>query len=126
MSEHPGRSTPERVALGVSTAILVAVFALVAGQLRHPHDPADPVARIETVRPVGGRFHVDVAVRNDGDQTAVNVQVSAEVETPDGSVSGDQTVDFLPGGGKQHVTFVFDDDPESGGLTVAVTGFADP
>lgn len=126
MSKRPDRTTAEWVALGVSSVILLAVFALVAVQLRNPDAPPDPVARVEQVRPVGDRFQVNVSVRNDGDQTAANIQVNAELQTPDGPVSGDQTIAFLPGGGVEDLTFVFDDDPTASDFTVAVTGFADP
>ncbi len=126
MSRRPDRTNAEWVALGVSSAVLLVVIGLVAVQLRNPSAPPDPVSRVEQVRPVGDRFQVHVSVRNNGDQTATNVQVSAELQTPDGPALGDQTIDFLPGGGAKDLTFVFDDDPTAHDFTVTVTGFADP
>lgn len=126
MSERSIRSAPERFALGLSAAVLLVVFGLVAVQLRGSDEAPDPVARVEDVRAVGGRFHVVVAVENLGDLTAANVQVNAEVQTADGPVTGDQIISFLPGGGEEHLTFVFEDDPAAQDLMVKVTGFADP
>lgn len=126
MSRRPGRTTAEWVALAVSSAILLVVFALVTVQLRNPDALPDPVARVERIRPMGDRFHVQVSVRNNGDQTAADVQVSAELATADGPATGDQTIAFLAGGGVEDLTFVFEDDPAAHNLTVTVTGFADP
>lgn len=109
-----------------SAAVVVSVVALIVAQIPGHDRPAAPVARVERVREVGDAFHVDVTVRNDGDETAANVQVSAEL-TVDGEAStGDQTLDFLSGGEHRDVSFVFDQDPELGRLRVVVTGYAEP
>jgi uncharacterized protein (TIGR02588 family) len=65
-------------------------------------------------------------VRNEGDRTAANVQVSAELTVGDRSFTGDQVVDFLSGGDDAGLTFVFSEDPAAGELDVAVAGYAEP
>lgn len=126
MSERRSRNAAEWTTLGISLAVLVGVFALVAIQLRNPDAAPVPTARVKQVRAVGDRFHVDVEVTNEGDRTAANVQVNAEIQGIDGAISGDQTIDFLPGGGEQQLTFIFDDDPTTHELEVRVTGFTNP
>ena len=58
--------------------------------------------------------------------TAANVQVLAELIIDGDELTGDQTIDFLSGGEDQHLSFIFDEDPASGELSVVVTGFAIP
>jgi uncharacterized protein (TIGR02588 family) len=128
MSDHSPRTAAEWTALVVSSLVLAAVIGLILVQMRGSTDPAAPVAVVaDDVRQVGDRHHVDVTVTNEGDETAANVQVSAEL-TVDGEVvtTADQTIDFLAGAEEDDLVFVFDDDPADGELTVAVTGFERP
>lgn len=66
------------------------------------------------------------SVALEGQSTAANVQVAAELVIEDETLAGDQTIDFLSGGETQHLSFVFDSDPATGDLSVAVTGYAVP
>ena len=128
MSDRDPRTAAEWTALFFSTLILAAVVGLILLQMRGTRDPADPTAVVAgEVRHIGELHHVDVTVTNDGDETAANVQVSAEL-TIDGDVvaTADQTIEFLSGDEEEDLVFVFEDDPADGELTVAVTGFARP
>lgn len=126
MSDRPRRSPAERAALGGATAVLAALVGLILAQVPGDDRPALPAARVEAVHERGGAFHVEVTVRNRGDATASNVQVSAELTVDGATTSGDQVVDFVSGGEDESLTFVFTEDPGDGELTVEVTGFAEP
>ncbi|MDQ2649407.1 MAG: TIGR02588 family protein [Actinomycetota bacterium] len=126
MSERRPLNPAERFTLACSCLVLAVLIGLIAIQLTASHEPAAPVATIERVERVGELHHVEVSVSNDGDDTAANVQVAAEL-TVDGETSeGDQTIDFLAGGSTEDLVFVFEDDPADGEVTVAVSGFSVP
>ena len=121
------RSVAQWVTLAGSCVILLVVVSLIAFQMRDPLTPPAPVATVGgDVREVEGQFHVVVDVHNAGDVTAANVQVSAELEIDGATSSADQTIDFLAGGEHVGLVFIFADDPATGTLTVAVTGYTEP
>lgn len=127
MSDREQRTTAEWVTFGVSCAVLLVIVVLVAAQLTGPNDRAAPEAhRVGPVRVVDGQHFVDVAVTNEGDATAANVQVTASLEIDGESTEGDQTIDFLAGSETADLVFVFDDPPSDGELTVAVSGYGVP
>jgi uncharacterized protein (TIGR02588 family) len=127
VSQREARTSAEWVTLAISVAILLVVVSLEAVQLRSEHsDPAPEAHRVGRERVVGGQHFVEVAVTNEGDATAANVQVSASLVIDGETTEGDQTIDFLAGHETEDLVFVFDDSPSDGELTVAVTGFAVP
>ena len=121
------RSLPEWVTFAVASALVVALVAVLAAQLAGPTEPARPTARVAgTPTEHRGAFHVPVEIINRGDRTAASVQVVAEL-TAGGDVSeSEQIVDFLAGGERTTVVFVFLRDPSDGELEVAVRAFAEP
>lgn len=121
-----GRSPAEWTTLAISSAVLAVVIALLVGEMLSTRVPAAPRSRVAAIEAVGERFRVAVTVTNDGDDTAANVQVTAELVSSGGTESGDLSIDFLAGGEEQRLVFLFDDDPGAGELTVAVTGYEDP
>ena len=125
--ERDPRTSAEWVALACSCLMLGLLVALIVRQLVEEREPAAPVVEVAgEVRPVGDLHHVDVVVTNDGDDTAQNVQVTAELEVDGTTTTSDQVVDFLPGGAKEDLVFVFEDDPSQGELTVVISGFSVP
>ena len=120
------RTSAEWVTLAGCCLVLAVLVGLIASQLNSTRAPAAPAAVVDGTEEVGGFHHVEVVVTNDGDETAANVQVTAEL-TIDGEVtSADQTIDFLAGDEEEDLVFVFEDDPAEGELRVAVSGFAVP
>jgi len=125
--ERRGRRAPEWATFIGSCLILALVAVLVMSQLVGPHAPAAPRAvTTGEVRAVNGQQHVDVEVSNTGDETAANVQVSVEFVVDGETTEADQIVDFLAGGEKVTLVFLFDEAPFEGQLKVAVTGYTDP
>lgn len=123
---RPTRTTAEWASLAASIALILVVVGAIVAQIPGDDRPASPTAHVVAVRQIDEAFHVDVSVDNRGDDTAANVQVSAELTVGDEVYTGDQAVDFLSGGEERSVSFVFDQDPASGDLRVAVTGYAVP
>lgn len=126
MTERDQHTFAHRVSLAVSVVVLAALaVALMTGLGRD--EPAQPVAEIAEVL-VGsdGSRHVLVDVTNQGDLAAAGVQVSASLTIGGEEQTGDQTIDFLGAGEQQTVVFVFDTDPATGDLQVAVTSYAVP
>jgi uncharacterized protein (TIGR02588 family) len=126
VSSRPPRSPAEWASFAGSSAVIGIVVALIGLQVPGSDRPAAPIARVEQVRHVGDAFHVDVTVHNDGDDTAANVEVAAELTVADSTSTGEQTIDFLSGGEDHRLVFVFGQSPELGELRVDVTGFAEP
>ncbi len=126
MSTRRQRSSPEWATFAACCLVLLVLVGMIVVQLRTPERPAAPVATISVAQPDGGRYRVEAVVRNEGDVTAANVQVVAELTIEEKAATGDQTIDFLSGGEEQEVVFYFRDDPGRGELTVEVAGFTVP
>jgi uncharacterized protein (TIGR02588 family) len=125
-TSRPSRTTAEWVSLAGAAAVVLLLVGLIVAQIPGSDRPAAPEARVDGVRQAADTFHVDVTVDNRGERSATNVQISAELTIGVDTVTGDQTIDFLSGGEQQRLTFVFTQDPASGDLQVAVTGFGVP
>ena len=126
MSEG-GRRRPttgaEWVTFGVSAVIVLAVIGAILSQVAATSSPPSPVVEVDAAEERDGRYVVPVAVRNGGDDTAQDVQVTATLTTDDGETTSDQVVAFLAGGEEQRLEFVFEDDPEDGDLVVEIGGY---
>lgn len=126
MSEREPLNPAERVTLACSLLVLAVLVGLIVAQLLAPRTPAEPVVRVEGTERRSDLHHVEVAVTNEGDKTAANVQVRAELSVDGQVTESDQVIDFLAGGAVEDLVFVFDDDPDDGELTVEVGGFTVP
>ncbi len=124
---NPGRTTAEWVTFAISCAVLLVVAGLVALEMVGSDAPPAPsAAQAGPVRSSGDHFFVPVKVVNDGDVTAANVQVTAELVIDDQTYAGDQTIDFLGGGEEAELAFAFDQDPTQGELDIRVSSYAIP
>lgn len=127
MTARKAMSPAERTTFAVSLLVLLVVIGLIAVQMLGADRPAAPVAhRDGPVREASGHYFVPVTLRNEGDTTAANVQVTAELTIGEETIEADQTVDFLAGGESEELEFVFAEDPEEGELEVRVTGYQVP
>ncbi len=126
MSKQPERTSAEWTTFAVAVAILLALMGAIVLAAVRSHDEARPVAVIERTQRVGDGFHVTVMVKNEGDKAAEAVQVVASLKLNGETTEGDQTVDFLAGGDEEELVFVFADNPDSGELSVEVSGFTVP
>ncbi|HUP87463.1 MAG TPA: hypothetical protein VM143_17560 [Acidimicrobiales bacterium] len=120
--KHPA----ERVSFGIALVVVLAVVGAVLAQVPGSKEPAAPRVVVGRSQERDGRFFVPVAVKNEGDQTAENVQVNATLTIDGEEHTADQVVMFLAGGETEDLQFVFEDDPAEGELVVEVAGFALP
>jgi uncharacterized protein (TIGR02588 family) len=121
-----GRSPAEWVTFSIAAAVLAAVLVLIGGEIPQSAEPPAPVAEPGVVERRGEHYVVPVVVDNRGERTAENVQVRVTLTIGDEEHEGDQAVDFLSGGEREELEFVFDDDPSEGEVEVRVTGYALP
>lgn len=126
---RPPRTTAERWTLAVSSVLIALVIGVVvASWVSGPGGPPVLVASATgTVEVGGGAYRVPFEVRNDGGETADQVQVVASLEI-DGEVvgEGEQSFPFLSGGETESGEFIFEDDPATGTLTIGVASYATP
>jgi uncharacterized protein (TIGR02588 family) len=121
------RTIAEWGLFGSSAAVVLVVVVALA--LDWANGGADPAAFRTEIGPVvsgEGGHQVAVEVENTGGQAAAEVVVAAELALRDEIVEAEQTIDFLAGGERVEVTFVFADDPGAGRLTVQVTSYREP
>jgi uncharacterized protein (TIGR02588 family) len=125
-AETAERPPLEWVTFGVAVAVILAVVGLIAIEIPQSERPPAPVAEAGIPVERDERFVVPVVVENRGESTAENVQVLATLTIDGEDHEGDQVIDFLSGGEREDLEFVFDDDPGEGELEVRVTGYARP
>lgn len=127
MSERRRRTAPEWITFGVCCAVVLAVVALLGSQLFAGEEPAAPVAQQRgAIRQSAGTWYVPVDVTNEGDLTAADVQVVAELTIGGQVTDGEQIVAFLGGRETERLVFAFEDDPTTGQLEVRVGSYAQP
>ena len=106
---------------GLGLLIVLAVLAVVVMEASGPRLPASPEARLQSARPVAGRWLAEVEVRNSGDRTAAAVEVEGRL----GDQTATATLDYLPARGRETVVLTFDADPR-GAVELSVPGWAEP
>ena len=128
MTEARRRPTTgaEWVTFGIAAVIVLAVIGAILSQVAAPSAPPSPIVEVDAAVERDGRFVVPVRLRNAGDETAQDVQVTATLTTDDGETTSDQVLDFLAGGEEEELEFVFGEDPADGELVVEVGGYRLP
>jgi uncharacterized protein (TIGR02588 family) len=122
------RTRAEWVVFAVATAIILALAGAIGWLWAQPYEPATVTAQAVDARRVeGNQTYFSVEVTNHGDETAQAVEVRAALTVDDEVVAeGDQTLDFLSGGRKETVVFVFDDVPPEARIALRVASFKVP
>ena len=124
------RSTAEWVTLGGSVAILLGIFGLITFLHFQGDEKAaiiDVISNVDEVRFEGDLYYLTVEVTNRGDLTVEDVVVEAELDTGSGTpITADFTITFLAGGERVQGTFVFEEDPRQGELTLHAVSYKDP
>jgi uncharacterized protein (TIGR02588 family) len=130
-SSHRGRrSVAEWTTLAIGVVLILVVVGLVtflyaSGDDRQP--VVEAVALDREIRHEEGAYYLLIAVTNQGDRTAEDVVIQAELSTGAGAPEVTEfTIDFLAGGETTVGTTVFTTDPSAGELTVGVTSFRSP
>jgi uncharacterized protein (TIGR02588 family) len=125
--QAPHPDWAERLATLISSALVLAVVAVLAWDAAHPDRPAALDASAGTPRMVGRHWHVPIVVRNSGDVAVQEVNVSVGLEHPDTTVKDiDIRIDWLPGRSEREIDAVFAVDPSRGTLRAEVESFDEP
>lgn len=125
--DDEGRTLPEWVSFGVALVLVLALVGVFVADLLGEERPADPLARVSgPVQANGSAYQVPVTVRNGGDLTAADVQVTAELSLGSTTLTAEQTIPFLAGGAEKRLVLVFDRDPAGGDLEVRVASYSKP
>ncbi|OGN43109.1 MAG: hypothetical protein A2623_07435 [Caulobacterales bacterium RIFCSPHIGHO2_01_FULL_70_19] len=106
---------------GLGALIVLAVLAVVVVEALGPRAPAALEARLQSVRPVAGRWLAEVEVSNTGDRTAAAVEVEGRL----GPETATATLDYVPAHGRETVVLSFDADPR-GAVDLSVPGWSEP
>jgi uncharacterized protein (TIGR02588 family) len=124
------RAVPERITLTVSVGIILLVMALVT--YTHLMAGDAPVAvevtpQFEQLREQNGSYHLPIAIKNAGDQTAedLRVELSVSLEGGDGE-SAEVTIQFLSGGEVANAVVVFRQVPTTDNFTARVISYLQP
>jgi uncharacterized protein (TIGR02588 family) len=127
-SKREKRTTAEWVVFGIASGIIAVLAAAIGSLWLQPYDPARvTVQQIGEPRAEGRHTYLSAEVTNDGDETAENVQVRAEMTVDDEVVAeGEQIIDFLSGDETEEVVFVFDEVPPNAKVELTVSSFKVP
>lgn len=126
-ARHRKPTGAEWVIFAISLAVIAAVAAvLVADWAGSGKRPPSFDARPIGMDRIGDAHHVEVEVKNTGDESAADVRVDAKLTIDGEETEADETIDFLAPGEDSTVTFVFTDDPDEGTLELHVTSFREP
>lgn len=122
------RSIAEWVTLIVSVSVLAAMFAIVT--YLYVAGDGDPVmirteAELNQIRVSDDAFHVPVTVVNDGDETAGNVQIQAELKIGDENETSEFSIMILAANDRETGIVAFSRDPRDGELTVRVASYTE-
>jgi uncharacterized protein (TIGR02588 family) len=116
------------VVFGVAAGIVAALAIAIGWLWLQPYDPAHiTVQQLGSSRVVATQTYISAEVTNEGDETAENVQVHAEMKVDDEVVSeAEQIIDFLSGDEAEEVVFVFADMPPNAEVELTVASFKVP
>jgi len=121
------RSVAEWVTFAVSAAILLALMGTIAWLGIQPQDPARlTVQASNEPREAGGLQYVFADVTNEGDEPVKSLQILAEVTVDGQEVSAEQSIDFLSGGAREEVVFVFDADVPVDAIKMRIGSYSIP
>jgi uncharacterized protein (TIGR02588 family) len=124
--EEKARSLAEWVTLVCSVAILAGMFLVVT--YLYVVGNGDPIkistnARLDQVRVSDEAFYVPVDVFNEGDTTAGNVQIQAELTIGDETESSEFSLPTLAANDTETGIIAFSRDPREGEFTVRVASY---
>jgi uncharacterized protein (TIGR02588 family) len=128
-AKRPPRSPAELITFSIASLILLAIAGLIIYSWISGRDrpPVLVIQQNGPVRQEQQQFYVPFEISNTGGETVDSVQVIAELRV-NGSVkeSGDLQFDFLSGGEKEKGTFIFNQDPRQGELSIRISGYRKP
>lgn len=121
-------STPriEWIAGGVGALILAAMLAVLVMTGLSGDQPPSVTARIEGVQTTANGHVVEFSVRNDGEVTAADVEIVAELRSGAYVEERRARFDYLPPRSERRGGFFFESDPRQGELSLRAEGYNKP
>lgn len=117
------QSVAQWIAAGLSLLLVLGTLGfLLYEELAIPKTPPQLAARVDSIAPAPGGWQVEVAISNQGSETAAEVQVSGEA----GGETSSATIDYVPAGATRRAVLIFTADPRAADLRVRVAGFDYP
>lgn len=123
-----GISALEWLVAFVGLVIVVGTFIFLAAEAVNDNGQP-PSLRIDMVNvaAVNEGYVVEIEVLNEGDQTAAEVTIAAQLMDGDSVVEERElTLDYVPPHSARHGGLFFSTDPESGTLVFEPDGYRDP
>lgn len=117
----------EWLVAGLGLLVTAGVLIVLAVSALTPAPPPELSVRAVSVTPVAAGFRVEVEVRNAGRQTAAAVEVEGVLTPPvRAPETATATLDYAPGGGRETLNLLFNEDPRQGALDLTVRGWSEP
>ncbi|MGQ1797044.1 hypothetical protein ACT4S5_07915 [Kocuria oceani] len=122
-----GRTIAEWVTFAVAALILAGVIAVIGADAVDTRRPPVFTTTVATTTERNGAHYITVEVHNEGDTTASDVKVNAQLRQNGSTVEqATQTLGFLAGQERRLLTFVFAHDPRQAQLQTGVSAFQVP
>lgn len=122
-----GRTIAEWITFAVAALILAGVVAVIGADAIATHRPPAFTTTVATTAERNGAHYITVEVHNEGDTTASDVKVDAQLQQNGSTVErATQTLDFLAGQERRQLTFVCTHDPRQAQLQTGVSAFQVP
>jgi uncharacterized protein (TIGR02588 family) len=112
----------------VGALLFIAILGvLLTNALRDTGAAPSISTRVESIEPVDTGYVVKFIAMNDGELTAAQVRLEAELVTPTGErETRELTFDYLPPHSERRGGFIFQNDPRAGALRIEADGYVDP
>lgn len=116
---------PVEWAIGaIGALIFVAMLAVLVGAaIGGTGAPPEIVARVRSVTPLAEGYLVEFTVDNDGERTAADLLIAAELANGE---TARARFDYLPPHSQRSGGVYFRSDPRAGGVRLRAEGYADP
>jgi uncharacterized protein (TIGR02588 family) len=127
-AQRRGIPQSEWMAAGIGAALVLASIAILVHSAATSHDsPPRLSLRVASIEPAGEQFLVRIALDNQGDSTAAEARIEAELRQHGAVVERSETiVDFVPPKSKRQAGVFFRRDPRAFELTLRASGYREP
>ena len=127
-SHDESRSVAEKVSFLLSSVLLLAVLGGAVYLWVRDRNPDPPTLEVSSsLEQRQGKYYVPFTVVNQGSETAIMVQVIAELRINGELVEwGEQSIDFLSREEEVEGAFIFIRNPNAGQLSVRVASYTKP
>ncbi len=118
----------EWMVFAASLLLIAGVFGvLIHDAVTLERRPPDVRVEVGEIKQQATNFVAPVTIRNEGDETAEDVQVEVELQTTNGEKETSEiAIPFVPRGARREGFAVFKNDARTGSLNARVKGYVQP